>query len=62
MTLTEIEYSRTELRTAVIVLLTAQGDMAFNSPDYRSLGLSIIILRNRLYRLDSLEATLRLVR
>lgn len=62
MTLTEIEYSRTEIRTAVIALLTAQDDTAFNSPDYRSLGMSIIILRNRLYRLDSLEATLRLVR
>lgn len=62
MTNTEIQKSRTELQTALAVLQTAQNDTAFNSPDYRTLGVSIILLRNRLSRLDSLEATLRLVR
>lgn len=62
MTNTEIEKSRTELQTAIAVLQTAQNDTAFNSPDHRTLGVSIILLRNRLSRLDSLEATLRLVR
>jgi hypothetical protein len=62
MTTTEIETSRTEIQTALAVLHTARNDMAFNSPDFRTLGVTIIILRNRLARLDSLEATLRLVR
>jgi hypothetical protein len=54
MTNTEIQTARTEIQTAIAVLHTAQNDMAFNSPDYRTLGVSIICLRNRLARLDSL--------
>lgn len=62
MTNTEIEKSRTEIQTAIAVLQTAQNDTAFNSPDHRTLGVSILILRNRLARLDNHEATLRLAR
>lgn len=62
MTNTEIEKSRTEIQTALAVLHTAQNDTAFDSPDHRTLGVSIIILRNRLARLDNLESVLRLAR
>ena len=62
MTNTEIEKSRTEIQTALAVLHTAQNDTAFDSPDHRTLGVSIIILRNRLARIDNLESVLRLAR
>lgn len=62
MTNTEIEKSRTEIQTAIAVLQTAQNDLPFNCSEYRHLGVSILILRNRLTRLENHEATLRLVR